>query len=69
MYYLLLNLVKFDNKNEEEDESSSDESEDSSASLVNDTVAEKFLSTMVTLRDEKKAKELLKSTEPIWKGN
>ena len=50
----------------DEDDSENDVSEDSDAELINPKVMEKFISTMVMLQDDKGAKELLETIDPVF---
>ena len=58
---------KFDNEDKEnEEELSPEESEDSEGELDNEIVRDKFINTLLELKDEKESKKLIENKTPIF---
>ena len=55
-----------DNDNDGEEDLSPEESEDSEGELDNEIVRDKFINTLLELKDEKETKKLLENKTPIF---
>jgi len=61
-----VNIKNKEDEEENEEEESPEESEDSEGELDNEIVRDKFINTLLELKDEKETKKLIENKEPIF---